>query len=80
MAKLTKAIRGVAKGEIYPRMFAAGEECPPELEAAAIALKALPKAGGKNGNRGDAGTGADGGTDDTATAAVAGDAGTAEGK
>lgn len=45
MAKLTKAIQGVANGEVYPREFAAGEECPPELEEAARALGALGKKG-----------------------------------
>lgn len=35
MAKLIKAFRGVPKGAIYPVEFAAGEECPPELEAGA---------------------------------------------
>lgn len=39
--KLTKDIIGVADGEIYPRTFAAGEECPPELEAAALDAGAL---------------------------------------
>jgi hypothetical protein len=38
--KLTKSFRGVPDGEIYPKLFEAGEECPPELEAAAIALGA----------------------------------------
>lgn len=41
MAKLTKAFQGVPDGEIYPKQFEAGEECPPELEAAALALGAL---------------------------------------
>jgi hypothetical protein len=42
MAKLTKPVTGCANGEIYPREYAAGEECPAELEAAARALGALP--------------------------------------
>jgi hypothetical protein len=45
--KLTKPIFGAAKGEIYPRIYEAGEECPASLEAAAReagALKAAPKA------------------------------------
>lgn len=41
MAKLTKAFRGVPKGAIYPVEFAAGQECPPELEAGARDLGAL---------------------------------------
>ncbi|MDF2863647.1 MAG: hypothetical protein K0S02_3919 [Achromobacter mucicolens] len=41
MAKLIKAFRGVPKGAIYPVEFAAGEECPPELEAGARDLGAL---------------------------------------
>ena len=38
--KLTKPFRGVPDGEIYPVQYQAGDECPPELEAAAIALGA----------------------------------------
>ena len=41
MAKLTKAIFGVVAGEVYPREINAGEECPPELEAAAVEAGAL---------------------------------------
>lgn len=44
MAKLTKAFQGVPEGEIYPVEYAAGDECPPELEAAALVLGALEKA------------------------------------
>lgn len=44
MARLTKALIGVVDGEVYPREFAAGEECPPELEAAAGELGALESA------------------------------------
>lgn len=33
MAKLTNTIFGVPDGEIYPRDIAAGEDCPPNLEA-----------------------------------------------
>lgn len=36
--KLTAPFRGVRKGEIYPVDFAIGDDCPPELEAAAKAL------------------------------------------
>lgn len=47
--KLTKPIYGAANGEIYPRVYAEGEDCPPELEAAAqeagaLAVKAVKKA------------------------------------
>lgn len=41
MAKVTKAFEGVVKGEIYPKQFAEGDECPPELEDAARQLGAL---------------------------------------
>lgn len=39
--KLTKPITGAANGEIYPREYAAGDECPVELEAAAKEAGAL---------------------------------------
>lgn len=42
--KLTKPIYGAANGEIYPREYAAGEDCPPELEGAARAQGALDEA------------------------------------
>lgn len=48
MAKLTKPITGVVDGEVYPREIAAGDDCPPELEAAAAELGALPKGGKKS--------------------------------
>jgi len=38
-----KAFEGVRDGEIYPTKFAKGEECPPELEAGALALGALER-------------------------------------
>lgn len=41
MAKLTKTIFGVPDGEIYPRDIAAGEDCPPNLEAYATDEGAL---------------------------------------
>ena len=41
MAKLTKPITGCANGEIYPREYAAGEDCPAELEAYAREIGAL---------------------------------------
>lgn len=44
MPKLTKAIFGVPAGEIYPREFSAGEECPPGLEDYAAQIGALAKA------------------------------------
>lgn len=39
--KLTKPFRGVPAGEIYPVQYEPGDECPPELQAAAKALGAL---------------------------------------
>lgn len=39
--KLTKPFLGVPKGEIYPRQYQAGDECPPELLAAARELEAV---------------------------------------
>lgn len=33
--KLTKPFYGVPDGRVYPVQYAAGDECPPELEAAA---------------------------------------------
>ncbi|OQC19041.1 MAG: hypothetical protein BWX69_03053 [Planctomycetes bacterium ADurb.Bin069] len=46
MAKFRKAFAGVPAGEIYPVEYAKGEECPPELLDAAIAVGAVkaPKA------------------------------------
>lgn len=44
MAKLKKPFTGVPNGEIYPVEFKAGDECPPELEAHAVALGALEMA------------------------------------
>jgi hypothetical protein len=41
MAKVIKAFQGVPDGEIYPKEFAEGDECPPELEDAAKELFAL---------------------------------------
>lgn len=53
--KFTKDFRGVPDGEIYPVQYAAGDECPPELEAAAIETgavkaKADTKKGAANAN------------------------------
>jgi hypothetical protein len=47
--KLSKAIFGVAAGDVYPRTYAPGDECPAELEdaareAGALENKALKKA------------------------------------
>lgn len=39
--KFAKPFLGVPDGEIYPVQYEAGEECPPELEASAIALEAI---------------------------------------
>lgn len=39
--KFIKSFYGVTAGEIYPREFAAGDDCPPELEAAAKSVGAL---------------------------------------
>lgn len=51
MAKLTKPFRGVPNGEIYPVEYKAGDECPAELEAGAIALGALEKPGKAKGEK-----------------------------
>lgn len=39
--KFTKAFSGCKSGEIYPTNYAAGDECPPELEAAAASVGAV---------------------------------------
>ena len=49
MPKFAKPWRGVKSREIYPTEFAPGDECPPELEAAArecgvLAESEAPKA------------------------------------
>lgn len=41
MPKLTGELYGAPEGEVYPRTFAAGEECPPSLEDAARSLGLL---------------------------------------
>lgn len=41
MPKFIKPFKGVPQGEIYPRQFKAGDECPSELEAGARELGAL---------------------------------------
>jgi hypothetical protein len=44
MTKLTKPLFGAPQGEIYPRWFAAGDECPENLLPAARELGALDEA------------------------------------
>jgi hypothetical protein len=39
--KVTKAFIGVPDGEVYPRNYAPGDDCPPELLAAAVDLGAV---------------------------------------
>ena len=39
--KLTKAIFGAANGEIYPRVYQAGDDCPDELVPAALEAGAI---------------------------------------
>lgn len=39
--KFTKPFYGCRDGEIYPEQFQAGDECPPELEAAAAECGAV---------------------------------------
>lgn len=41
MPKFIKSFKGVPQGEIYPKQFKAGDECPSELEAGARELGAL---------------------------------------
>lgn len=43
MAKLTKDITGCSGGEVYPRVYEAGTECPEDLVAAAAEQGALDK-------------------------------------
>lgn len=45
MAKLLKDIYGASGGAVYPRVFAAGEDCPEDLEEAAREMGAIK--GGK---------------------------------
>jgi len=58
MAKFTKPFKGVPKGEIYPKEYAVGDECPAELEDGARSLKALEKTASKAMKTDDAGTSA----------------------
>lgn len=39
--KFTKPFHGCKAGEIYPTQFETGDECPPELLAAAEAMGAI---------------------------------------
>jgi hypothetical protein len=43
--KVTQEFQGVRDGDVYPTTIAVGEDCPPELEAAAIAIGAVETAG-----------------------------------
>ena len=43
--KVIKEFQGVREGDVYPTTIAEGEECPAELEAAAIFLGAVEGAG-----------------------------------
>lgn len=51
--KLAKDFECCPLGEIYPRILAAGEDCPPELEASARALGLLAEEGGDGAQGGD---------------------------
>jgi len=44
--KFTKIFRGCPNGEIFPVDYAPGEECPLELEEAAISCGVVEVAGG----------------------------------
>lgn len=39
--KLTKPLYGVPLGEVYPRWFAAGDDCPENLIEAAKSIEAV---------------------------------------
>jgi hypothetical protein len=39
--KVTKEFIGVPDGEVYPRSYQPGDDCPPELLEAAVALNAV---------------------------------------
>lgn len=71
MNTLSKPFRGVRNGDIYPTEFAPGDECPPELTAAAIARGALT---GDAPSENDAGGGPTDPTAGAAGGAPAGDA------
>jgi hypothetical protein len=73
--KLAKDFECCPKGEIYPRIIAAGEDCPPELEASARALGLLAEDGGVTPNAGESGeqTGPIAAGNDGETGQLAGD-------
>lgn len=50
--QFSNPFRGVPNGQIYPVDYEPGQECPPELQASAIALGAIdaPDAGAGGGN------------------------------
>jgi hypothetical protein len=52
MPKLTKKIYGAPEGEVYPKWFEAGDDCPPELETAALSMDALETKAAKPANKG----------------------------
>jgi hypothetical protein len=47
MAKLIADLFGVKNGDIYPKTFKAGADCPPELLEAAIEAKAVDQKEGE---------------------------------
>jgi hypothetical protein len=49
--KLLKQLKGCRTGDIYPTTFSSGEECPVELEEAAISLGVVDVAKKKNPTR-----------------------------
>lgn len=53
--KLAKDFECCPLGEIYPRILAAGEDCPPELEESARALGLLEESGDGASNAGERG-------------------------
>jgi hypothetical protein len=46
MAKFTARFRGVPDGEVYPKTYGPGDECPPELEPGAVAAGVLEQSSG----------------------------------
>lgn len=45
MPTFKKQFTGVPDGEIYPKTYEAGDECPPELVAGALSLDAIDEEG-----------------------------------
>lgn len=41
--KFCKPFSGCKAGDVYPTAFAPGDECPPELEAAALSVGAVER-------------------------------------